>query len=105
MSGYYIISSMSSLSLYGLLYEQHFNPYSHKKNLLHFSKHGCYAEQFRMHTFLPLNTTYILVISPSEKNRRTHFSIIVSGSENIIFKHIRKFEFFLHKFDYLNCNY
>jgi hypothetical protein len=87
-SGYYMISSNSTLDTFGYLYTYPFDPYSFVDSSLDRSDNFYEDKQFTIIAHLQSNITYVLVITTSYKhmNIQGPFSVIVKGLDRINLK-------------------
>lgn len=89
-SGFYSLSSLSGIDLYGYLYTMYFNPYNPTERLI-FDDDGCCPDyQFKISDSLQPNSTYVLIVTTYKENTRGNFSILASGLDNVIFSPISK---------------
>lgn len=89
-TGYYIIISNSTINTYGVIYENNFNVFRSRKNLiLEDDDNGC-NDQFKILIRLQVNTTYILVVTTYDPNVTGTFSVLIFGSNNVSMHHISK---------------
>lgn len=87
-TGYYIIISNNTIDTYGFIYENNFDPFDSKKNLIfNNDKNNC-NNKFKISILLQINIKYILVVTTSYPNVTGLFSLIVFGSNNVIINHI-----------------
>ena len=89
-SGYYSLSSISSVYMHASLYESYFNPYDVFQQLLSDNSGGCPNAQFQITAYLKANITYVLVVTTSNKKTVGTFSVLVSGPNNVSFSRISK---------------
>ncbi|CAF1456547.1 unnamed protein product [Adineta steineri] len=82
-TGYYALSSDSSMDTFGDIYEDDFNPMNPFENLLSQDYRSCSYEDFKFIVYLHTGTKYILVVTTSSPNITGNFSILTSGSTNI----------------------
>lgn len=90
MSGLYSLSSLSGNQLYGCLYTMYFNPYGPTERSLLSNANGCVNFQFKINHSLQPNCTYILVVTPFERDENGNFSILGSGPDEVTFNPISK---------------
>lgn len=88
-TGYYPLSSNSSIDLHAYTYQDTFDPLNPSSSLR--------AENsgdlgFRLRVFLKGNTTYVLVVTPVTHNQTGSFSIAIEGPANISTRHFSKFD-------------
>ena len=75
----------------GYLHNDNFNPYNPSKNTLIVDPQHCQARQYGIITYLQTNTTYILIITASDPNSLSSFSVFATASNKITFTRISKF--------------
>ncbi|CAF1193465.1 unnamed protein product [Adineta steineri] len=82
-SGYYIFTSNSTMNTYGFMYENDFNVFRHRKNLLlEDNTNGCNG-QFKISIQLHTNTTYVFLVTTYHPNVTGNYSLLVFGPNNI----------------------
>jgi hypothetical protein len=79
-TGYYLLSSNSSIDLHAYIYRDTFDP-SKASFHLRIKKRGDLG--FRLRIFLKGNTTYVLVVTPVTHNQTGSFSIAIEGPPDI----------------------
>ena len=89
-TGNYIITSKSTIGLYGYIYNNTFNPTNPNKDLLQKNIVTDFYYRFKLVQFLDVNKTYILVVSAKAPNFTANFSVISSGPNNVVFNRIGK---------------
>ncbi|CAF1360240.1 unnamed protein product, partial [Adineta steineri] len=82
-TGYYGLSSTSSMDTFGDIYKDDFNPMNPFENLLLQDYRSCTYQDFKLIVYLHTGTTYILVVTTSSPNMTGKFSILTSGPDNI----------------------
>ncbi|CAF4146022.1 unnamed protein product [Adineta steineri] len=82
-TGYYALSSDSSMNTFGDIYKDDFNPMNRFENLLSRDYEACSYRDFKFIAYLHTGTTYILVVTTSFPNMTGNFSILTSGPDNI----------------------
>ncbi|CAF1078687.1 unnamed protein product [Adineta steineri] len=82
-TGYYALSSNSSMNTFGDIYKDDFNPMNRFENLLSQNYQSCSYQDFKFIVYLYTGTTYILVVTTSSPNMTGNFSIMTSGPNNI----------------------
>ncbi|CAF1209524.1 unnamed protein product [Adineta steineri] len=82
-TGYYALSSNSSMNTFGDIYKDDFNPMNPFENLLSQGYRACSSQDFKFIAYLYTGTTYILVVTTSSPNMTGNFSILASGPNNI----------------------
>ncbi|CAF1557222.1 unnamed protein product [Adineta steineri] len=82
-TGYYALSSSSSMDTFGYIYEDDFNPMNPLENLLSQDYRACSYQDFKLIVYLYTGTTYILVMTTSSPNMTGDFDIKTSGPNNI----------------------
>ncbi|CAF1456455.1 unnamed protein product, partial [Adineta steineri] len=82
-TGYYALSSNSSMDTFGDIYKDDFNPMNPFENLLSQDYRACSSQDFKFIAYLYTGTTYILVVTTSSSNTTGNFSILTSGPDNI----------------------
>ena len=81
----------SAINMYGYIYEDAFDPFNPKKNLLADSKFRCDDHQFQFTAYLQVNKTYELVVTTRNPNEQANFTIAVSGLNLVTLNRISKF--------------
>ncbi|CAF3680571.1 unnamed protein product [Adineta steineri] len=82
-TGYYALSSDSSMDTFGDIYEDDFDSMSPFENLLSQNYRSCSFQGFKFIAYLHTGTTYILVVTTFSPNMTGSFSILTSGPNNI----------------------
>ncbi|CAF4108780.1 unnamed protein product [Adineta steineri] len=82
-TGYYALSSSSSIHTFGDIYEDDFNPMNPFENLLLQDYRSCSYEDFKFIVYLHTGIKYILVVTTSSPNMTGNFSILTYGPNNI----------------------
>ncbi|CAF0983595.1 unnamed protein product [Adineta steineri] len=82
-TGYYALSSNSSMNTFGDIYKDDFNPMNPFENLLSQDYRACSSQDFKFIAYLHTGTKYILVVTTSSPNMTGNFSILTSGPKNI----------------------
>ena len=82
-TGFYTLGTIGMVNTYGYLYKDNFNPFHLSENLISEDDHSGDRHQFKFTTYLQASTTYILVVTTSSSNAGGHFSIFVSGPDNV----------------------
>ncbi len=90
-SGYYSLSSSSTIDTYGYIYKDAFTPVDRIVNLLSQDDGRCADHQFKLVTVLQANTTYILVVTTHSSNVTGAFLILVSGPKNVSLNRMGKY--------------
>jgi len=90
-TGYYTFGSISSINTYGYIYQNHFNPFNPKENLLAENGTRCSQYDMKFTVLLHVNTTYILVMTTLSSNKQGNFSVLVTGPNNITFNHTSEY--------------
>ncbi|CAF1400592.1 unnamed protein product [Adineta steineri] len=86
-TGYFALSSTSSMDTFGDIYKDDFNPMNPFENLLSQDYQTCVYPDFKFIAYLHIDTTYILVVTTSSPNKTGNFSILTSGPNNITLNH------------------
>ncbi|CAF3536877.1 unnamed protein product [Adineta steineri] len=90
-SGYYIFTSNSIMNTYGFIYENNFDVFQYKKNLIFEDNiNGC-NNQFKISIQLHTDTTYVFVVTTSYPNVTGNYSLLVYGPNNITLHPIYNF--------------
>ena len=91
-SGNYTLSSVDSRiqGVIAYLYKEHFSEYTSYERLTAHSSDSCPMNEFKIITELQSSVTYILIMTPYLSIGGGHFSILVSGPNNITFNPISK---------------
>jgi hypothetical protein len=89
-TGSYILWSASTINTYGYIYKDEFDQFKPFENLLLQNSGNCNHGQFKLMIDLQANTKYILVVTTYHPNITGHFSIVVSGLNNISLNHLSK---------------
>ena len=89
-TGYYVLSSDSSLNTYVFLYEHKFDPDSSTDTSFANNDNSCEDYNFTITVYLKSNMTYVLVVTTSYDDMNVHgsFSVIARGSDRIYMKRI-----------------
>ncbi|CAF1227419.1 unnamed protein product [Adineta steineri] len=82
-TGYYALSSDSSMDTFGDIYEDDFNPLNPFENLLSQNYRSCSYEDFKLIAYLHAKTKYILIVTTYLPDMAGNFSILTSGPNNI----------------------
>ncbi|CAF1540612.1 unnamed protein product, partial [Adineta steineri] len=82
-TGYYALSSNSSMDTFGDIYKDDFNLMNRFENLLSQDYRSCSHQDFKFIAYLHTGTKYILVMTTSSPNMTGNFSILASGPNNI----------------------
>ncbi|CAF0784744.1 unnamed protein product [Adineta steineri] len=82
-TGYYALSSSSSMDTFGDIYKDDFNPMNPIESQLSQVYRSCFHLNFRFSVYLYASTKYILVVTTSSPNMTGRFSILTSGPNNI----------------------
>ncbi|CAF1171189.1 unnamed protein product [Adineta steineri] len=82
-TGYYALSSNSSINTFGDIYKDDFNPINPFENLLSQNYRACSSPDFKFVVYLHTDTKYILVVTTSSPNMTGDFYIETSGPNNI----------------------
>ena len=82
-SDFYILTSNSSIDLYGHLYKDRFDPFNPTNNLIAWYGKCCNKSQFKFTFELLINTKYILVVTTYNQHVTGSFSITVFGSNAV----------------------
>ncbi|CAF4173405.1 unnamed protein product, partial [Adineta steineri] len=82
-TGYYALSSLSSMDTFGDIYKDDFNPMNPFENLLSQDFWKCIWNDFTLVAKLHSGTTYILVVTTASPNVTGNFFIAMSGPNNI----------------------
>lgn len=90
-TGYYIIVSDTTIDIYGSIYDNYFNVFSFRTNLILEDKNNGCNDQFKILIRLQANTTYILVVTTFYPNVTGTFSILIFGSNNVSMHHISEY--------------
>jgi hypothetical protein len=85
-TGWYRLSSNSTINTYGYIYKDNFNPLNPLDNLLLKDDDKCGRSQFGLRVDLKANTVYILVVTTVLPNVIGPFSIHASGPSNVTLK-------------------
>ncbi|CAF1633182.1 unnamed protein product, partial [Adineta steineri] len=80
-TGYYALSSVSSMDTFGNIYKDDFNPMNPSENLQDYR--SCSFQDFKFIAYLYTGITYILVMTTYSPNVTGNFSILTSGPNNI----------------------
>ena len=90
-NGSYVIWSESKIDTYGYLYKNDFDPLKPSDNLISENNGSCNHGQFKIIVNLDINIRYILVATTYHPYTMGHFSIFVSGSNNVSFNRFSKY--------------
>ncbi|CAF0761483.1 unnamed protein product [Adineta steineri] len=90
-TGYYALSSNSSMDTFGDIYKDDFNPMNPFENLLSQDYWRCIWDDFSLIANLHSGTTYILVVTTSSPNVTGKFSIEISGPNHTVFDPYSKY--------------
>jgi hypothetical protein len=90
-SGYYTLTSCSSIDTYGFIYKNNFNPLSPDQNILIKDDDGGGSSQFQLNILLGANITYILVVTTYSSRTTGAFSIYALGPKSIIVKQFSEY--------------
>jgi len=82
-TGHYIIISNSTIHTYGFMYEDHFNVFNSKMNLILEDDSNNRNPLFKIIIRLQMNTNYILIVAKSDPNVTEAFSVLVFGPNNV----------------------
>ncbi|CAF1057170.1 unnamed protein product [Adineta steineri] len=96
-TGYYALTSSSSMDTFSDIYRDDFNPMNPFENLLSQDYRSCSYQDFKFIAYLQTGTKYILVVTTSSPNMTGRFSIITSGP-NVITLNPYRFSFNQPKF-------
>lgn len=94
-TGYYTFGGISTIDTYGYIYQNNFNPFNPKKNLI--AEDGCDIGHYKFNFIraLQANITYIMVVTTFSPNIQGNFSVVVSGPSSITLNRTSKrFYFF-----------
>ncbi|CAF1000956.1 unnamed protein product [Adineta steineri] len=83
ITGLYVLWSENSISAYGYIYKNDFNPLKPSENLLLSHDGECTDEQFKLIIDLEINTRYILVVTTHDPKTIGNFSVFISGPNNV----------------------
>jgi hypothetical protein len=89
--GSYVLWSESSISTYGYIYKDNFDPLKPSENLLSEHNGTCNQEQFKLIIDLKNDTQYVLVVTTYRSYTVGSFSILISGPDNVILSHFSKY--------------
>ncbi len=95
-TGYYGLSSKSTIDIYNYIYKNTFIPFKPTENLLSVDTGSCANGRLKLTTVLQANTTYILVVTTYSPNVMGAFSIIVFGPNNVSLNRISEYLYFLY---------
>lgn len=86
-NGSYIFTCRSELylSLSGSIYNDTFDPSNPNANLLEENSYYQSNSPFKLSQYLYINKKYVLVISATAPNRTANFTLIVSGTNHVVF--------------------
>ncbi|CAF0936812.1 unnamed protein product [Adineta ricciae] len=84
-NGCYNLVSNNTISTYGYIYRDDFNPFNPAVNLFLQNYQSYHNHQFKFQTYLQINTTYILVVSTSNPNVTGMFAVLAVGPHRINF--------------------
>lgn len=85
VSGYYIITSNSSMDTYGYIYNNSFNSSMISQNLISSDNDSGDFDQFMFYMFLKGTTKYILVTTTDSPYITGRFTIMINGPGSISF--------------------
>lgn len=92
-SSSYSFDSRSNIGLYGLIYENDFDPVNLTRNLIAESNTAC-LNRFGLAAYLHSNAIYILLVTTFEPNQRDPFTVLISGANNVSVKQISNYSFY-----------
>jgi hypothetical protein len=95
--GNYIIINRAGISLRAYIYDNTFNPSIPDANLRAQGQIIHPSFTFKLAVVLHINKTYVLIISGMNLDDKGNFSLIASGSNNVIFNRIGMFLCYLLK--------
>ena len=102
-NGIYSFNSNSTITTYGYIYKNDFDPSNPTNNLLAQSSISCIRYQFKFGTYLKINKTYILVITTYKPYVQGEFSLFVIGPNNASLNRTCKyFRFSINKLAVIN---
>jgi hypothetical protein len=90
-SGCYIFDRNSSVTTYAYIYMNNFDPLSPLTNLLSRDNQAYQSDQFKIKFYLQSNMTYLLVVAKTDLSATGSFSIIATGSDQLIFERLSEY--------------
>jgi hypothetical protein len=85
---YYVLSSNSTMDIYGSIYRNIFYPLNPIVNRILEDGKCCNSEPFKITVYLQINISYILVVTTYNPNVIGTFSVIVSGPHKVTLQRI-----------------
>lgn len=95
-SDFYSFSSDGDFDTYGYLYKDYFDPFNTRENFISENDDACANSQFLLGRHLLFNTTYVLVVTTYRSDTTGKFSIIASGTHEVILNRISEYLYFLN---------
>ena len=92
--GDYTITSHSTKSLVGYIYENNFTLLDLNINKIQSNNDNYYNYQFKMTLYRPANSSFLLIVTTAQELEQGHFSITVHGPSNASMQHQSRFNFF-----------
>jgi hypothetical protein len=102
-SGYYTLTSCSSINTYGYIYKKNFNPLSPDQNILIKDDDSSGSSQFQLRIFLQADITYVLVMTTFFPRITGEFSIYALGPKSIAVKRIGEYIYILFSRQSVEC--
>jgi hypothetical protein len=84
-TGYYEITSLSTMDTHGYLYNGSFYPSNPQLNQIAHNDDGSANNQFKLPVFLQAGVPYTLVVTTHSPLASGPFSVVASGPDNIYF--------------------
>ena len=89
-NAFYTFETKSTIVLYGIMYENTFDPLYPNKNLLAQSNFTCDRYRFLPASYLEINKRYVLVVTTFDPSVRGSFTLLITGPNNITLNRISK---------------
>ena len=90
-TGFYTITTNSIIDTHGFIYENNFNIFNPKMNLISVDDDAGCDYQFQITTRLEINNTYVLIVTTYDENVGGTFSLVASGPNNVSFSPIGEY--------------
>ena len=90
-TGFYTIITNGTIGTRRYVYENNFNVFNPRMNLISENEYNGCDRQFETITRLQINTTYVLVVTTRYANERGTFSVLVTGPNNVSLNFISEY--------------